>query len=258
MLLFAIAWCALLAGAGLRVKRHQRSRGETLSNTDSFIEEVSEEVRRDQLFKLFKRYGWIAVVLIGLLVGGTAWNEWRKAQETNAAEALGDQILAALEGEDSTARADALGAIDTPEGGARGIIGLLAAAEAGDETPQVAAANMLALADDPAVPQVYRQIAVIKAISLPGNELSETDRRTRLDGLLVGGGLVRLLAEEQLAFIDIETGNVEAGLDRLRQISESAETSIGMRQRAAQMILALGGELEPAQDAASQDATTDE
>lgn len=227
--------------------RHERLKGTPVSNTDSFIEEVTEEVRRDRLFKLFKRYGWIAVAAVILLVGATALNEWNKAQERQAAQALGDQMLSALENENRADRAAALAAIDAPEGGARAVIGLLSASEAGADAPQEAATQLLALADDPTVPQVYRQIAVLKATALPGNGLSPEDRRSRLEGLLPGGGLVRLLAEEQLAYLDIETGNTDAALDRLRQISESAEATIGLRQRAAQMIVALGGELTRAQ-----------
>jgi hypothetical protein len=223
-----------------------------LSNTDSFIDEVSEEVRRDKLFGLLKRYGWIAVLIVILMVGATSWNEWRKAQDRATAEALGDKVLAALEGEDRTARATALSQIDAPTGGARAIIGLLAAGEAGTDAPAEAAAQFLALADDPDVPNVYRQIAIIKAVSLPGSGLSIEDRRTRLDGLLPGGGLVRLLAEEQLAYLDIEAGDIPAGLDRLRQIGESAEATIGLQQRAAQMIVALGGVLGDTPEPATQ------
>lgn len=215
-----------------------------MSNTDSFIDEVTEEVRRDRLFKLFKRYGWIAVVIILALVGGTAWNEWRKAQERAAAEAIGDQVLAALEQEDRSARANALEQISVTEGGATAVIALLAAGEAGSEVPQEAATRLFAVADNPTVPQIYRQIAVLKAVGLPDSGLSIDDRRTRLEGLGAGGGLIRLLAEEQRAYLDIEAGDRDGGLDRLRQISESAEASIGLRQRVAQMILALGGELE--------------
>ena len=44
-----------------------------MSNTDGFIEEVSEEVRKDKLFALYKKYGWIPVVIICSLVGGAGF-----------------------------------------------------------------------------------------------------------------------------------------------------------------------------------------
>ena len=39
-----------------------------MSNNDSFIDEVNDEVRRDRLYGMVRRYGWIAVVLIALIV----------------------------------------------------------------------------------------------------------------------------------------------------------------------------------------------
>ena len=67
-----------------------------MSDTDSFIEEVSEEVRRDRLFSLFRKYAWVAVLLVVLIVGGAAWNEYRKLTEQREAAELGDQLYAAL------------------------------------------------------------------------------------------------------------------------------------------------------------------
>jgi len=32
-----------------------------MSQSDSFIDEVTEELRRDQLFRALKRWGWIGV-----------------------------------------------------------------------------------------------------------------------------------------------------------------------------------------------------
>ena len=35
-----------------------------MSDTDSFIDEVTEEVRKDRLYGYLRRYGWIAVLVI--------------------------------------------------------------------------------------------------------------------------------------------------------------------------------------------------
>ena len=45
-----------------------------MSDTDSFIEEVTEEVRRDRLYGLLRRYGWIAALVIILIGGGASWS----------------------------------------------------------------------------------------------------------------------------------------------------------------------------------------
>ena len=49
-------------------------------DTDSFIDEVTDEVRRDRLYLLMRRYGWIGVLVIVVIVGGAAWREKRAAR----------------------------------------------------------------------------------------------------------------------------------------------------------------------------------
>ena len=215
-----------------------------VSNTDSFIEEVTEEVRRDRMFGLMKRYGWIAVLAVLLLVGGTIYSEWSKSKTRAANEAMGDGILAALEREDGAARVAALESVEARTPGAAAVVALLAAGERIDTDPQAAATQLLALADRNDVPLVYRQVATLKAVSIPGAGLAPEDRRERLDGLALGAGLMRLLAEEQLAHLDIEAGQIDAALARLQQISADAESSPGLRQRATELILGLGGEVD--------------
>jgi hypothetical protein len=215
-----------------------------VSNSDSFIDEVTEEVRRDKLFALMRRYGWIAVLLVILLVGGAAWNEWRKAGEQAAAEQLGDAILAALDQDDPQERVTALDAIAAPTAGGRAVLNLLMAneqANAGDEAG--ARGNLDAISSDSEVPEIYRQIAAFKSLTRADGDISAEDRRLRFEALATPGSPVRLLAEEQLALIDIETGDTEAALARLQALLNDAEITSGLRLRATQLIVALGGTL---------------
>ncbi|MGR3460979.1 MAG: hypothetical protein ACU0AX_01325 [Roseovarius sp.] len=209
-----------------------------MSDTDSFIDEVTEEVRRDRLFRLMRRYGWIGVLAILLLVGGAAWNEWRKAQAEAGAQAFGDALLTALAQEDAAVRADALRAVTAP--GPAAVAGLLAAAAQAEVDAPGAATRLLALADRPDVPAIYRRIATLKAVALPDAGLSADTRRARLAPLTDAPGLVRLLAEEQLALIDIETGARAAALDRLKTLAVDAQATQALRRRVAQVIVALG------------------
>lgn len=225
-----------------------------MSQTDSFIDEVTEEVRRDRLFALMRRYGWIAIALVLLLVGGAAYNEWTKAQARAKAEALGDSMLNALQLEDDTARAAALSSIEAPNPAAAALVDLLAAAELANTDAPAAATRLLALADNAEATPVYRQIATLKAVTLTGSGLSAEDRRSRLEGLALGTGLMRMLAEEQLAYLDIQSGDTEAAMTRLQQIVADATVTPGLRRRASQVIVALGGEL-PDTPAVTPDAT---
>lgn len=213
-----------------------------MSNSDSFIQEVSEEIRRDRMFALMRRYGWILVLAVLLLVGGAIYIEWRKAQVRAEAEALGDAMLAALETEEPGARIAALEAV-TPDGpGSAAILQLMAAAESLQGDPAGAATRLLGIADMPDVAPIYRQIATLKAVMIPDSGLSAEERRAKLDDLTLSGGVIRLLAEEQLAYLDIDAGQPEQAIERMNAISVDAEATAGLRRRATQVIVALGGE----------------
>ena len=221
-----------------------------MSNSDSFIDEVTEEVRKDRLFQLFRRYGWIAGVVIVLIVGGAAWNEYRKARDRAAAEALGDQILAAMNAPDAGARAEQLSDVTAQTPGGAAIVEFVRAgaqAEAGEVEAAVAGLNRIATDGD--LPLIYRQIASFKALALQSDTLSADERRSGFEALAQPGVALRLLAEEQLALIELEQGETEAAIDRFQSILADAESTSDLQQRATQATVALGGtpELSPRQ-----------
>ena len=218
-----------------------------MSNTDSFIDEVNDEVRRDRFFFLLRRYGWIAALAIVLIVGGAAWSEYRKAQDRAQAEALGDAMLAALSTHDVATRADQLAQIEAPTPNSAAVLRLLTAAEQAEAGEADAAiATLKALAVDGEVPAIYRQLAQFKSLTLQGADTPAADRRQALEAMAQPGNPLRLLATEQMAIVDIEEGAVEAAITRYQSILQDAETTPDLQQRALQVIVALGG--EPALD----------
>lgn len=214
-----------------------------MSDTDSFIDEVSEELRRDQLFATFKRYGWIAGLLVVLVVGGAAFSEYRKSQAQAQAAALGDNLLAALAVRDQSKRAAALAAIETQSADAGSLVDLLAASaniDADDIAGAVARLDSVAVNGD--IPAIYRQLAGFKAVLLQTDTLSVADRRNAFENLARPGSPVRLLAQEQLALIQIESGDPAAAMAGYQAILDDAELTTDLQQRALQVIVALGGD----------------
>ena len=217
-----------------------------MSDTDSFIDEVTEELRRDQLYRLIRKWGWIAILLVLILVGGAAFNEFRKAREAATAQALGDDILNALLSDDAPARASALAEIDA-DGERATLLALLQAAEQMDAGNADAAEDALAeIAIDASQPLTYRHLAEFKLILMQGDALPAAERLTRLESLAAPGAPFRLLAEEQMALAEIDSGDEDAALTRLTAILADGEVTAGLRRRVSQLIVALGGELDAA------------
>ena len=212
-----------------------------MSDTDSFIEEVSEEVRRDRMFDLFRRHGWIAVAAVLLLVGGAAWNEWSRSQQQTQAEALGDAVVAALQLEDAAQRAAALQEIQSQTADGQAMVQLLSAAElTADNRASDALMQLAAIRDNDEVQSIYRQIAAFKFLVIPNSGSSVEDRQSGLEALISSGSALRVLAEEQLALLDIDLGNEADAVARLQRLLEDSEITPGLRRRVTQLITSLG------------------
>lgn len=218
-----------------------------MSDTDSFIDEVTEEVRRDKLFVTLKKYGWIGVAAVVLIVGGAAWREYSIASERAASQAFGDAILSALEEPEASDRISALQAIDAPVSGGQAILQMLVAAEqSNNDLGAEATETLRGVAVEQDVPAIYRQIANYKALARGSDSLSPQERRLELDVLATPGSPLRLLAEEQIAILEVEQGDVDAAISRLKNILADSEVTAGLRRRASQLIVALGGSLDQA------------
>lgn len=212
--------------------------GAKVSDTDSFINEVTEEVRREKLYGYLRRYGWIGIACVLLLVGGAAFNEYRNAQARDAAQATGDALLTALEESDPAARAQAMAAVNGT-GSAAAVALLLQAAtqqEAGDNAG--AATTLNALAVNPDAPEMYRDLAAFKAAILPSDDVAA--RKAALEALAQPGQTFRLLALEQIAYIALSAGDRDEAIAVLRQIEEDAAVTRGLRERVQTLMVALG------------------
>jgi hypothetical protein len=213
----------------------------SLSDTDSFIDEVTEEVRRDRLFALMRKYGWIGVVAVLGIVGGAAFNEWQKARAEAEAQAFGDSVMSAMEAED---RAAALAAVSA-DGARAGVLALIAAAEteATDAEGRAAAlAKLSAVASDSEVPQSLRDLARLKSVIVGGAAMDAATRDASLATLAAPGAPYRLLAMEQQALVHVAEGRTDAAVDLLRQVLSEAGLTAGLQQRASELIVALGAD----------------
>lgn len=211
-----------------------------MSETDSFVEEVSEEVRRDRLYGYFRKYAWVAGLAVFGIVGGAAYFEYTQATDRAAAEDRGDALLAALSGAPAD-RGAALSAIPTDdEGGAA----LLVLAEAGalfEEGDGDAAFEALkTAADGSGAADVYTDLMRLKAAMYRPDDAWSAEA---IELMATPGRPYRLLALELRAFSKMDAGDEDAALADLTSILEDPELTLTLRSRVEDMVVALGGEL---------------
>jgi hypothetical protein len=216
-------------------------RGAKVSNPDSFINEVTEEVRRDRLFAMFRKYGWIGGLLVVAVVGGAAYTEWQKAQALARAEGFGEAMLDALDIGGAAERRAAMEAV--PADGSQIALRALMVALDPAESKTAALAALEALIADARQPEIYRDMAQLRRVMVAGGDLPLVDRRAALEGISAPGRAFRVMAAEQLAYLMLEEGNTDAAIAALDALMQDQEATQGLRARAAQVITALGGSL---------------
>lgn len=215
-----------------------------MANEDSFIDEVSDELRRDRLFAALRRYGWIAILLVVIFVIGAAVFEWRRAQARAEAQATGDALIAAMTQQTPEARAEAIAGVSVEGTERSALVALIAAAadaEAGNA--QSAVDRLDAIVANADVPQTYRDLASLKSVFLGAEVLTPEDKISRLGALTTPGNGFRLIALEQRALAEIEGDDTDAALETLQGILADASVTQDLRARVSQLIVALGGSL---------------
>ena len=214
-----------------------------MSDTDSFIEEVNEEVRRDQLYKYVRKYAWIGVVVVVGIVGTTGFLEYQKASNASAAQALGDKFVAALNGADSTARADALAEVAPDAGAAPVIVDLRRAGElvaAGDTDGALKIFETIA--SSTAEP-IYADMARLKMVMLGGKDMAAVERDGILAALAKPGATYRPLALEQQALVALNNDDRDTAVQIFTELFQDSASSDSVRGRAQQMLVALGADV---------------
>ncbi|ODT59957.1 MULTISPECIES: tetratricopeptide repeat protein [Paracoccus] len=209
------------------------------NQNDTFIDEVTEELRRDRLYGLMRRYGWIVILLVVAVVGYTAWREYDRAQDRAAAQAWGDAVLAAEAGGDPAA----ILAVD-PQGsaGRQALSGLLAA---GAEQDADAAAQALRDVATAQPDTVLGELAQLKLVMLQGQQMDVAERDAMLTRLSRAGAPFELLALEQKAVALIGAGRPDDAITLIRQIQDKDGLTEALRRRLSEMMIALGTEPEP-------------
>lgn len=205
--------------------------------------EVDEEVRREQLKKLWDRYGNYVVVAAVLLVAAVAawraymWWEARKAAENGAAfEAATALAEAGKRGEAEAAFAK-IAADGTA--GYRHLARMREAAELAQSDAKAAITAYDQIAADRAVGPVLQDLAALRAAALLIDTGALEEAQRRLEPLAANDRTFRHTAREFLVLAAWRAGDTAAAKRWFDLIMTDAQTPAATRSR-VEMLMALG------------------
>jgi hypothetical protein len=200
------------------------------------FDEVDEEVRREQLKKLWERYSIFIIagaILIVAAVGG--WRGYQYLEAKKAAEA-GAAFDTAVELSEQNKHAEAEAAFTklaaTAPYGYRMLSRLRAAAEAATRDPQAAAKLYDDIAADRGVGAAEQDLARIRAAGLLLDTTSYDNMLQRLEPATVPGATYRHTARELLALSAWRANDAAATRKWLDTIANDGETPVSLRSRA--------------------------
>jgi hypothetical protein len=200
------------------------------------FDEVDEEVRREQLQKLWQKYSLhiiAAALLVIAAVGG--WRGYQYLEEKKAAEA-GDAFNKAVELSVQGKHAEAEAAFNDlaakAPAGYRMLARFRAAAEVASRDPQAAAKMFDDLAADSSIGTEQQSLARIRAATLLVDSATYADMKRRLEGDAAAGQTFRHAARELLALSAFRANDAAATRQWLDQLELDAETPPSMRSRA--------------------------
>jgi hypothetical protein len=200
------------------------------------FDEVDEEVRRDQLKKLWDRYSIYiiaAALLIIAAVGG--WRGYQYLEAKKAAEA-GAAFDAALDLSEQNKHAEAEAAFDklaaTAPGGYRMLARLRAAAEVATRDSRAGAKMYDDIAGDGGIGTEQQDLARIRAAGLLLDTESYPNMLQRLEAATRPEATFRHTARELLALSAWRANDTTAARQWLDMIASDGETPSALRSRA--------------------------
>jgi hypothetical protein len=200
------------------------------------FDEVDEEVRRDQLKKLWDRYSIYIVagaLLIIAAVGG--WRGYQYLEAKKAAEA-GSAFDAAFGLSEQNKHAEAEAAFNnlaaTAPSGYRTLARLRAAAEVATRDPQAGAKMYDDISADRSVGPAVQDLAKIRAAGLQLETASYPNMLQRLESATKPDATFRHTARELLALSAWRAHDTTAARQWLDMIANDGETPSGLRSRA--------------------------
>jgi hypothetical protein len=205
--------------------------------------EIDEELRRDNLLKLWARYRWHIVggVVLALLIAGSivAWRDHQASERRAEATRYASALSLARTGKEGDAAK--LFAGISQQGGGYGVLAAFEQAElmarGGDRKGAIAAYDQLAASST--LDSEFRDLAVLLLVMQGFPDEDSKTAIDRLQPLTANGNPWRASALEMIAAAKLKAGDRGGALDIYKQIADDLSAPQQLRARAAEMTAAL-------------------
>ena len=212
-----------------------------LMSDDSFIREVNEELRSEQMKTIWRRFGpFLIGGAVAVVLGTAAYMGYQHWVNSNA-NASGDKFLAALDLAEAGKNDEALAALADLEKNGFGAYPVLArmraAAVLADKGDTAAAVNAFDdIAADTAVPSPLRDVARLRAGYILVDTGSYDDVAKRVEPLSAYCNPMRSSASELLGLAAWKAGRFDDAVKLFRQLADDPTAVANIRQRANTML----------------------
>jgi hypothetical protein len=211
------------------------------------FQEVDEEVRREQLKKLWERYQNYVIagaVLVVLGVGGwRGYDWWQTKKAAEAGTAFENAITLSEQGKHPEAEAAFAKLAANSTASYRALAQVRAAAELAQTDAKAAIAAYDKIAADTSIPPALRDLASLRGGALMIDNGSYADARQRLEPLTASDHTFHHTARELLAVAAWRAGDAAAARHWIEMINADPETPPDERGRAQMLdaLMASGG-----------------
>ena len=218
-----------------------------LEPTGAFVSdifrEIDEELRRDNLLKLWSRYGRYVValaVLVLVAAGGiVAWRDHQLSERRAQSMRYSSALSLVREGKD--AEAAKVFAVIAQEGGGYATLAAFEEAElqakSGDRKGAAAAYDRIAATGG--LDSVFRELATLLSVMQGAPDTDPHSVIDRLAPITSPGNPWRSTALELTAAARLKAGDKSGALEVYKTLADDLAAPQGMRARAAEMAAAL-------------------
>jgi hypothetical protein len=211
---------------------------------DSLAREIDEELRREQLLKLWDRYGTYVIAVAVLIIAGIGGYKFYEHRRALAAETAGAKLVMAAREAAQSKKAEAQKALEDIAATAPANYGVLARLrlaaserEAGKATE--AAAAYEAIANGRGVDPLLADYAQLQAAMLRLDSASWTDMQNRLTPLAADGNAWRFSARELLGLAAQKAGKLDEARTEFQRLLSDRGTPPSIAERARIMLAML-------------------